>query len=217
MFRGIKFPHLQVALDFKDIVDAKKVVKELKGLKGIVLEAGTPLIKAEGIISISLLREEWPDAFIVADMKALDVGDFEAEIAAEGGADAAVVSGLAPVETIESFILGCHRRGLLAYIDGINQPNILKVLKALKEKPDVVLLHRGIDEEARVGRDWSLIKKVKGSGFRVGMAGGLTPEEIRVGIGLNVDVFVVGRYITKAKDVRKAARECLDAFITTNI
>lgn len=217
MFRGIKFPHLQVALDFKDIVDAKKVVRRLKGLKGIVLEAGTPLIKAEGMISISLLREEWPDVFIVADMKALDVGDFEAEIAAEGGADAAVVSGLAPIETIESFIDGCHKRGLLAYVDGINQPNILGVLKGLKERPDVVLLHRGIDEEIHVGRAWDLVKKVKSSGFRVGIAGGLTPEEIRVGSGLNVDVFVVGRYITKAKDVRRAAEECLDAFGTVNV
>ena len=41
------------------------------------VEAGTPLIKAEGLTAVRALKAEFPDKTIVADMKTMDAGRVE--------------------------------------------------------------------------------------------------------------------------------------------
>ena len=52
----------------------------MQGLTGF--EAGTPLIKSEGLDSVRTLRKEFPET-IVADMKTMDAGRLEMETAAK--------------------------------------------------------------------------------------------------------------------------------------
>ncbi len=66
----------------------------------IILEAGTPLIKKYGTKVIHDLREIAKDIFIIADLKTLDVGQVEVDLAFDETADAVVASGLASKETL---------------------------------------------------------------------------------------------------------------------
>ncbi|MEJ2365223.1 MAG: orotidine 5'-phosphate decarboxylase [Deltaproteobacteria bacterium] len=76
-------PILQLALDF---VDLKRALKNAQaGIAGGVdwLEAGTPLIKSEGLKAVRELRALSPQTTIVADMKIMDTGRVEVEAAGE--------------------------------------------------------------------------------------------------------------------------------------
>ena len=65
------------------------------------LEAGTPLIIAEGMNGVRALRKEFPDVPIVADLKTMDGGWLEAQMMAQAGATHVVVMERAHPETIK--------------------------------------------------------------------------------------------------------------------
>jgi 3-hexulose-6-phosphate synthase/6-phospho-3-hexuloisomerase len=78
---------LQVALDFVDLDRALNVAQEAIAGGADWLEAGTPLIKSEGLDAVRALRQKFPDCTIVADMKIMDAGRIELEAAAKAGAN----------------------------------------------------------------------------------------------------------------------------------
>jgi 3-hexulose-6-phosphate synthase / 6-phospho-3-hexuloisomerase len=84
-------PILQVALDLLEISRAIQIAEESVAGGGDWIEAGTPLIKSEGMMAISRLREKFPDTCIVADMKISDTGALEVEMAAKAGASVVCV------------------------------------------------------------------------------------------------------------------------------
>ena len=88
-----RWPVLQVALDFTSIDEAIRVAERISGIDDLWLEAGTPLIKSEGVKAIKRLRELFPDKFIVADLKIADAGRIESELAARAGANMVTVLG----------------------------------------------------------------------------------------------------------------------------
>ena len=68
------------------------------------LEAGTPLILAEGMHGVRALRERFRDVPIVADLKTMDGGYLEAEMMAKAGATHVVVMARAHEETIKCVV-----------------------------------------------------------------------------------------------------------------
>jgi bifunctional enzyme Fae/Hps len=140
-------PYLQISLDAPVLEGAKKVIAQIPGSDRIIIEAGTPLIKRYGTRVIRDLRETAKDAFIIADLKTLDVGKVEVDIAYEDTADAVVAAGLAPPETLDAFVHEAKRLGIYGAVDMLNVGDPLGKLKQLKEFPDMVILHRGIDQE----------------------------------------------------------------------
>ena len=78
---------LQVALDLLDLDRALQIAREAADGGAEWIEAGTPLIKSEGMKAVRSLREHFPDSVIVADMKVADTGAMEVEMAAKAGAD----------------------------------------------------------------------------------------------------------------------------------
>jgi bifunctional enzyme Fae/Hps len=205
-------PYLQVALDTPDIESVRRVVSNLPQSERIILEAGTPLLKRYGTGVISQLREIRKDSFIIADLKTLDVGALEARIAHEGGADGAVVSGLACSLTIKEFIEEARRVGVYSFVDTMNVSNPIKTLKDAEAVPDVVLLHRGIDSELTSKHSWNYLRKIKEKlkgRVLVGIGGGVDFELAKKSIENGADIVIVGRYITKSSDVASAADSIL--------
>jgi len=205
-------PYLQVALDTPDIESVKRVVSKLPKSDRILIEAGTPLIKRYGSEVISQLREIRDDSFIVADLKTLDVGALEVRIAQQGGADAAVVSGLAFPLTIKEFIDEAKKVGICSFVDMMNVPDPLKALKDAQAVPNAVLLHRGIDSEAVAKHSWDNLKNVKeklAGKVLVGVGGGIELELAKKSIENGADIIIVGRYITSSSDVESAANSIL--------
>jgi bifunctional enzyme Fae/Hps len=207
-------PYLQISLDNPDIDKAKKILTQIPGSDRIIIEVGTPLIKRYGTRSINELRQTARDSFMVADLKTLDVGKVEVDIAYEDTADAVVAAGLAPPETLDAFVHEAKRLGIYGIIDMLNVEDILTKLKSMKEFPDVVILHRGIDQET--GRSCGLerIRIIRQAfsdkKFLIAVAGGIVPETAKEALELGADIIIVGRYVTQSKDVERSIRDFLE-------
>lgn len=195
---------LQVALDYTSLEPAVQLAKAVVGVADII-EVGTPLIKAEGMRAVSQMKKLF-DADILADMKTADVGSLEVQLAADAGADWTTVMGAAPLETIRAAIDRAHEVGIKICIDTIGLDNgwvdRLDDLGA-----DLIVVHKGIDE----GGEWISVPKTK---TPLGLAGGLEPESVSrlVKCGAKIEVIIVGRYITKAKNPLEAARNIRRCF-----
>jgi len=205
-------PYLQVALDLVDMAKVANVLKELPENDHLIIEAGTPLIKKFGLSVISEIRKVRPSAFIIADMKILDTGNLEARMAADASADAVVISGLAPVQTLEKAITEAKKTSIYSVVDMLNVPDPVKVIKSLGVKPDIVELHRAIDAEAgeHGWGDIAALKKAAGGKLLVATAGGIRVPVVKTALKAGADIIVVGRAITASRDVRHAAEEFLE-------
>ena len=78
---------VQISLDLTDLDQAIETAKLALDAGVDWLEAGTPLILAEGLRAVRGLRERFPGVPIVADLKTMDGGYLEAEMMAKGGSD----------------------------------------------------------------------------------------------------------------------------------
>ncbi len=211
-------PYLQVALDLLNIEEAKKVVEKLPNRERLILEVGTPLIKAYGVKAIEELRKVRRDAFIIADLKTMDVGRIEVKEAAEATADAICILGVASNATIERAIFEAKKHGIYSILDMMEVEDVIAKLESLRLKPNVVLLHRSVDverEAAERGEEpklyWGDIKGIK-ERFRVmvAVAGGVTPKTAVKAMEQGADIIVVGRYIIRSRDPYRAALQFLD-------
>ncbi|OGZ49882.1 MAG: hypothetical protein A3J04_02855 [Candidatus Ryanbacteria bacterium RIFCSPLOWO2_02_FULL_47_14] len=203
-----KKKYLQVALN-STLDDARDIIRSLPKSDRIIVEAGTPLIKEYGTAGIRKIHD-WYQAhlwgsdpkfypYIVADLKTMDRGKTEVEIAARGGASAAIALGSAPIETLNEFIAACAARGLDAMIDMMNVDYPLSVLRALKKIPPVVILHRGVDEE-KFNREKMIplheIRRIKGAyDIMISIAGGDTIREVQRSIFNDADIVVIWKSV----------------------
>ena len=207
-------PYVQIALDMPDIDALKKVVSQLPKSDRILFEVGTPLVKRYGMEVIREIRKFAKDAFVIADLKTLDVGQVEVDLAFNETADAVVVSGLASSSTINKFIYESKRLGIYSSVDMMEVNDPLGVLKGLDDTPDIVILHRGIDEESKGKTRWQIIQDIKnelpGKKILFSVAGGIREETAKEALKKGADILIVGRYITQSKDVEKAARGLLN-------
>jgi len=216
-------PYVQVALDLDNTDTMEKVINALPDRERVLLEAGTPLIKKFGVGVVSKIRAIRPDAFIIADLKTLDVGRVEIKMAADETADAVAISGLGTIESIEKAIHEAQKQGIYSILDMMNVDNFTEKLNQVQDnlKPNIVLLHRNVDLETSMtekGEDtgdmteWGNIKKIKkliGPTGLVAVAGGITPEKVDEAQESGADIIVVGRYIIGSRDVRRSAEDFL--------
>ena len=100
-------------------------------------------------------------------------------------------------------------------VDMLNVEDPLKKLKSLKEFPDIVILHRGIDQETGRTHGLEIIPEIrqtfKDKKFLIAVAGGIVPETAKDALQKGADIIIVGRYITQSKDIERAVRDFLEA------
>ena len=229
--RALKeYPTMKKVIAEKDRGTHAIVINSLPKRERIILEAGTPLVKKFGTDVIGKIRELAPDAFIIADLKTLDVGRVEVKIAADETADAVAISGLGTIESIEKAIHETQKQGIYSILDMMNVDNFVDKIKQIRPDlmPDIVLLHRNIDKEsslAEAGGDtsnmteWGNIKDIKatieeisGREPLIAVAGGVTPDKVEEATEKGADIIIAGRYIIASKDVRRAAEDFLAHF-----
>jgi bifunctional enzyme Fae/Hps len=208
-------PYLQIALDAPELERSKKILEQLPGSDRIIIEVGTPLIKRYGTKVINDLRQVAKDIFVVADLKTLDVGKVEVDLAYDETADAVVAAGLAPAETLDAFVHEAKRLAIYAIVDMLNVEDPMKKLRSLKEFPDVVILHRGIDQETGRTLGLDLIQEMretfKDKKFLVAVAGGIIPETAKEALQKGANIVIVGRYVTQSRDIERSVRDFLEA------
>ena len=210
-------PLIQVALDHTDMKQAIYTAAMLSGMsKRLILEAGTPLIKAYGLESVTLLKALPGNHPVVADMKTMDTGALEVELAKAYGADASTVISLASDETVMSALSKAEEVNITLYVDLIDNPDPLSRAKRLDEMGvHVILLHIGIDVQKRLGLTASsrldLIKRVRREVDAIlAVAGGIKPGEVRMLAEAGADIIIIGSAITRSSDPRRALEEALE-------
>ena len=202
---------LQLALDFVDLHRAVQVA-ELAVPAGVDwVEAGTPLIKSEGLDAVRELRRLFPGKVIVADMKIMDAGRVEVESAAKAGAQIVDVLGTATDATIAECVQAGKNYGakiavdLIAVADPLARARQVEALGA-----DYISVHVAIDEQMRgEGQDpFAVLAAVSGAvRVPVGVAGGINSETAAQAVAHGAGYVIVGGAITKAKDPAAATRE----------
>lgn len=203
---------LQLALDFVDLERALRVAR-LAVPKGVDwVEAGTPLIKSEGLDAVRALREAFPGKKIVADMKTADAGRIEMEAAAKAGADYAIVLGTASESTIREAIEVGNSYGLRIGVDllGVGEP---EELAARLGEWGVAFLgvHCPIDIQMTGGgeaSEFALLERLaKVTAAPLAVAGGLNSETAPQAAAAGASIVVIGGAITKAEDPAKATED----------
>lgn len=165
-----------------------------------------------------IIPQKSPDSelmpYVVADLKMMDRGKTEVEIAASAGADAAVALGCSPIESLNAFIERCEYMGLDSMIDMMNVEYPLSVLRQLKKTPQVVILHRGVDEES-FNKEKQIplheIRRIKGSyDILIAIAGGDTLREAQRAIFNDADIVIVWKsFFQSSKDTANLAEQFL--------
>jgi 3-hexulose-6-phosphate synthase/6-phospho-3-hexuloisomerase len=202
-------PILQLALDFVDLHRAVNVAERAVPAGVDWLEAGTPLIKSEGLDAVRELKRLFPGKAIVADMKIMDAGRIEVEAAAKAGAQIIDVLGTATDATIEECVQAGKNYGARIVVDLIAVADPVVRAKQVEELGvDYISVHVAIDEQMR-GRDPFTILQAVSQAVQipVGVAGGINSETAAAAVAHGATYVIVGGAITKALDPEAATRE----------
>lgn len=138
---------VQISLDVVTI-DEALATAEMALRAGVDwLEAGTPLIIAEGMNGVRALRERFPQTPIVADLKTMDGGYLEAELMAKAGATHVVVMARAHRETIRCVVKAGSDLNIKVMGDNLACEDMVAGAKQLEDLGcDYVIHHIGYDE-----------------------------------------------------------------------
>lgn len=140
-------PIVQISLDLTNIDEALETAAMAMRAGVDWLEAGTPLILAEGLHGVRKLREAFPGVPIVADLKTMDGGYLEAQMMAKAGATHVVVMARAHEETIKCVVQAGKDHGIKVMGDNLGCPDMIAGAKMIEDLGcDYVIHHIGYDE-----------------------------------------------------------------------
>lgn len=204
---------LQVALDLVELDRAITIAGEAVLGGADWLEAGTPLIKSEGMRAVSALKSAFPDQQIIADMKTADTGAIEVEMAAKSGADVVCVLASSDNSVIDESVRAGKKYGVKIMADLISVPNpSSRALELEKLGVDYICAHTGIDQQM-TGTDSLvlLMKVVKEVGIPVAAAGGISEKTAAAAIAAGASIVIVGGSIVRSSDVTGSTRRIKEA------
>ena len=140
-------PIVQISLDVTSIEEAVQTAEMALRAGVDWLEAGTPLILAEGLRAVRELRARFPEIPIVADLKTMDGGYLEAEMMAKAGANFVVVMARAHAETIKVVCQAGKDYGIGVMGDNLGCPDMVTGARMLQDLGcGYVIHHIGFDE-----------------------------------------------------------------------
>jgi len=140
-------PRVQLSLDLTTL-DEALATAEIGVRAGVDwLEAGTPLILAEGLRAVRALHERFPAHPVVADLKTMDAGYLEAEMMFRAGAAFVVVMAVAHERTVREAVRAGREHGGRVMADLMLHPDKPGMARRLEQwGVDVVIVHTGYDE-----------------------------------------------------------------------
>ena len=205
---------VQISLDLTSIPEALETARLAMRAGVDWLEAGTPLIIAEGMNGVRALRAEFPGAPIVADLKTMDGGWLEAELMAKAGATHVVVMERAHPETVKMVVKAGRDFGIAVMGDNLGAEDKIAAAKRLEDFGcDFVIHHIGYDERrgrAAAGLPWpspldQLREVVAAVRVPVQAVGGLSVEQAIRTPEYGAPLVVLGAPLTIDADAFKTA------------
>jgi 3-hexulose-6-phosphate synthase len=151
---SVTFPIVQISLDLTNIDEALDTAAIAVEAGVDWLEAGTPLLLAEGLHAVEKLRAQFPNHPIVADLKTMDGGYLEAEMMAKAGATHVVVMARAHAETIKCVVKAGRDFGVKVMGDNMVCDDKAAASKWMEDLGvDYIVHHTGFDERNGVFAD----------------------------------------------------------------
>ncbi len=207
-------PIVQISLDLTNIDEALETAALAMRAGVDWLEAGTPLILAEGLHGVRKLREAFPNVPIVADLKTMDGGYLEAEMMAKAGATHVVVMARAHEETIKVVVQAGKDYGIKVMGDNLGCDDRIEGAKRLEALGcDYVIHHIGYDERRGIAAQGQrmpspldeLKEVVDAVNVPVQAVGGLTLEQAIRCPEYGAPMVVLGAPLTIDADAFKTA------------
>jgi 3-hexulose-6-phosphate synthase len=205
---------LQVAMDVLTTEAALELAAKVAPYVDI-LELGTPLIKAEGVRAITAVKAAHPDKVVFADLKTMDAGELEADIAFAAGADLVTVLGSAGDSTIVGAVKAAtaHGKGIVVDLIGVKD-KVARAREVSALGATFVEMHAGLDEQAEAGFTFAtLLTDGEASGVPFSVAGGVKLSTIASVQKAGADVAVAGGALYGAADPAVAAAELRAAIV----
>ncbi len=206
-------PALQVALDFMNLPRALRVAESAVNGGADWVEAGTPLIKSEGLEAVRSLKKRFPNHIVVADLKTMDVGGLETEMAAKAGADVVTVLGVSDDGTIEEAVRAGKNFGARIMVDMLGVEDKVKRAKEVESLGvDYICIHVGIDQQMKGEDPFDELKRIAGEvSLPIAVAGGINSESAPRAIENGATIVIVGGAIIKSEDPERATKEIKEA------
>ncbi len=207
---------LQLALDVTDKQKAIELCEKIK--KHIdIIELGTPFIKLHGLNNLVKDFKKFKKP-IVADLKTMDTGYFEAELAFKAGADYSTVCASAYKDTVKGTIKAAKDYKKKSVVDLIGTKNPVATTKEIiKYKPDYIAIHSGIDMQNAGLKPLKTLKELTKiiKSNKIAIAGGIDLNTIEDIAKHKPGIIIVGGTITKAKDpltITKQLKEIMNKY-----
>lgn len=203
-------------MDFENLTRAVQAAKEAVAGGADWVEAGTPLIKSEGLEAVRELKRSFKDHRIIADMKVMDTGAFEVEIAAKAGADIVTVLGASDDGTIADAVRAGEKYGVEIMVDLLGvEDKATRSATVAKLGAAMVCLHVGIDQQMQGKDPFEELKILAAkSPIPVAVAGGLNSETAGKAVQAGARVVIIGGAITKSANITEATKDIKEALET---
>ena len=202
-----------MALDILELDRSIQIAKEAVSGGADWIEAGTPLIKSEGMDAVREMKKALPTVRIVADMKTVDTGAMEVEMAAKAGADIVAMLASSDNSTIEDALRAARKYGVQIMMDLLTVPDPVKRSRELEALGvDYICVHVGIDQQM-TGRDTIdfLREIVKEVNTPVAAAGGIDARTGAEAVASGAAIVIVGGSIVRSAEVTASARKIREA------
>ncbi|MCY3979223.1 MAG: orotidine 5'-phosphate decarboxylase [Chloroflexi bacterium] len=199
---------LQIALD-GDLNSALETLSAVHPYVDIA-EVGTPLVFREGMNALRRIREARPQLTLVADLKIMDAGRAEADIAFRAGAEVVTVMAVAADSTIAGALESARTRGKRVMVDmmQVAEPRA-RAMELVELGCDLLCLHTAHDQQAALGSPFTLLAELREALPATGLAiaGGVKLPALTQILPLKPKVIIVGAAITAAADPRASAKQ----------
>jgi 3-hexulose-6-phosphate synthase/6-phospho-3-hexuloisomerase len=207
-------PKLQIALDLINLEDALRIANQVVSFVDII-EAGTPLIKSEGIGAVKILKKNFPEQLICADLKTADAGYLEVKMAAEADADIISILADAYNNTIEEALRASYDYNVEIMADLIVSRKPIKRLKEIMQlhykgrKLTYALAHSGLDRQSSRRTPLTEIEAMTQvpNHPKLAIAGGIRSIDIENIMQYPISIVIVGGAITQAENPSQVSQE----------
>lgn len=213
-------PVVQISLDLTNIEEALETATMALRAGVDWLEAGTPLLLAEGLHGVRKLRAAFPSTPIVADLKTMDGGYLETEMMAKAGATHVVVMARAHEETIKVVVQAGKDYGVKVMGDNLGCSDMVEGAQWLEKLGcDYIIHHIGYDERRGIAASGmrmpspldQLREVVEAVNIPVQAVGGLSLEQALQCPTYGAPMVVLGAPLTIDADAFKTAEGDLES------
>ncbi|RRD93453.1 3-hexulose-6-phosphate synthase [Clostridiales bacterium COT073_COT-073] len=200
---------LQIALDDISLTQAIKLIDKVRDYIDIV-EVGTPMVMEYGMTAVRTIKEKFPELELLADLKIMDGGFYEASQAFSAGADYITVLAVTDNLTIKACVEAASNYKGQVVADTICVEKLEeRILKLEEMGVDFISVHVGVDQQV-MGRtpldDLKIVKQVVKTA-KVSVAGGINLKTMVEYKELEPQVIIIGSAITHAKEPIEVAKK----------